>query len=87
MILPIKIAKIAKKIIKSLEKSAKILNCSRIANKEPIFKERKINDGSIKGSIWLLPVLGKLFERLIFTRARSYEDKFCLNETHSLVSD
>ena len=42
----------------------------------PIFKEGDIDDPSDYRPIWLLPVLGKIFERLFFKRAQSYVDKF-----------
>ena len=51
-------------------------NCLKIANIVPIFKEGDIDDPSDYRSISLLPVLGKIFQLIIFKRAQSYVDKF-----------
>ena len=51
-------------------------NCLKIAKIVPIFKEGDIDDPSDYRPISLLPVLGKIFERIIFKRAQSYVDKF-----------
>ena len=51
-------------------------NCLKIAKIVPIFKEGDIDDPSDYRPIWLLPVLGKTCERIIFKRAQSYVDKF-----------
>ena len=51
-------------------------NCLKIGKIVPIFKEGDIVDPSDYRPISLLPVLGKIFERLIFKRAQSYVDNF-----------
>ena len=51
-------------------------NCLKIAKIVPIFKEGEIDDPSDYRPISLLPVLGKIFERIIFKRAQSNVDKF-----------
>ena len=51
-------------------------NCLKIAKNVPIFKEGDIIDPSDYRPISLIPVLGKLFERIIFKRAQPYADKF-----------
>ena len=53
-------------------------NCLKIAKIVPIFKEGDIDDPSHFRPISLLPVLGKIFERIIFKRAQSYVDKFII---------
>ena len=51
-------------------------NCFKIAKILPIFKEGDSDDPSDYRPISLLPILGKIFERIIFKRAQSYVDKF-----------
>ena len=51
-------------------------NCLKIAKIVPIFKEGDNDDPSDYRPISLLPVLGRIFERIIFKRAQSYVDKF-----------
>ena len=62
-------------------------NCLKIAKIVPIFKEGDINDPSDYRPISLLPVLGKIFERIIFKRAQSYVDKFNIIRNTQFASD
>ena len=51
-------------------------HCLKIAKILPIFKEGDIDDPSDYRPLSLLPVPGKIFERIIFKRAQSYVDNF-----------
>ena len=51
-------------------------NCLKIAKIVAIFKEGDIDDPSDYRLISFFPVLGKIFERIVFKRAQLYVDEF-----------